>query len=81
MEKTQEQLRADQISFARSQMSAENRESQRQDSQAEIKIKLIENGILVKAGPSGWFTFPDWPTAGKHIAARLEALRRARGIA
>lgn len=44
---------------------------------AEIKIKLIENGVLVKIGPE-WFSFKTWEEASVHIDARLEKLAKVR---
>lgn len=51
--------------------------TQSQTDQAEIKIKLIENGVLVKTG-AGWFTFDDDEAAWRHVKARLAALRAKR---
>jgi len=42
---------------------------------AEIKVKLIDNGILVKQGPS-WRTFNNWFDASIHIGARIEKLKK-----
>lgn len=46
----------------------------------DIKVRLIENAILVSAH-GRWFGFPDWPTASRHVEARLEALKKARAQA
>lgn len=48
---------------------------------ATIKVKLIENSILVGCGPDGWFSFKTWEGKGgasEHIAARLERLEKER---
>lgn len=37
---------------------------------AEIKIKVLSNGILVKAGIE-WSAFPNWVLASDYIAERL----------
>lgn len=47
------------------------------EARAEIKVKLIENAILVKAGP-GWLSFETWDKASSHIGARLEKLKKER---
>lgn len=51
---------------------------QRTADKAEIKVKLIENGILVGAGPDGWFSFPTWAKASEHIGLRLDRLAKER---
>ncbi len=46
-----------------------------------IKVKLIENGILVGAGADGYFSFAKWEGkggAGEHIGVRLERLAQER---
>lgn len=56
-------------------------EKQRTVDKAEIKIRLIENGILVGAGPDGWFSFTKWEGqhgASEHIGARLERIAKER---
>ncbi len=55
----------------------DQRLQQRNADRAEIKIRLIENGILVGAG-QGWFTFQTWERASEHIALRLERLEKER---
>lgn len=55
-------------------MSAEEQSAQ---DRAEIKVKLIENGVLVKVGPE-WFSFKTWDEASSHIGGRLERLELAR---
>lgn len=52
-------------------------QEQSAEARAEIKVKLIENGVLIKLGP-GWLAFPTWPEASAHIAARIEKLKRER---
>lgn len=44
---------------------------------AVIKVKLIENAVLVGAG-TGWFSFPDWEKASHHVGARLKILQEQR---
>ncbi len=44
---------------------------------AQIVVKLIENGVLVKAG-SAWFSFPTWTKASEHIGERLKVLQGER---
>ena len=73
-----EQIQEDQTAFARSQMTAEQREQQRQEDRAEIKIKLIENAIIVKDGQGGWRSFPTWAAASFHINSRIKALMTKR---
>ena len=55
----------------------EDRAQQSAHDRAEIKIKLIENGVLVKGGIE-WFSFKTWDEASKHIGARLEKLKKTR---
>lgn len=69
-----EDIRKAQADFARSQIA---REHQSADDRAEIKVKVIENGVLVKTG-EGWFSFPDWDSAAPYIGRRIEALRKKR---
>ncbi len=45
---------------------------------ATIKVKLIENSILVGCGPDGWFSFATWEKASEHIGIRLERLKSDR---
>lgn len=52
-------------------------QEQRHTDQAEIKVKLIENGVLVRCG-DGWFSFDTWEKASAHIAERLKALEKKR---
>lgn len=61
----------------------DDRERSRQSERdrAKIKIEVIENGILVGAGPDGWFTFPTWEGKGgasEHIGLRIERLKDKR---
>jgi prefoldin subunit 5 len=44
---------------------------------AEIKVKVIENGILVKIGP-GWYTFKHWQEASTYIDHRINKLLEER---
>ena len=56
-------------------------EVQSERDRSTIKIQLIENAILIGAGPDGWFSFPEWDGphgASAHIRARLEALKDKR---
>ena len=84
--KNPNEIRKEQAAFSRQQMTADERQSQAAADRAEIKVKLIENGVLIKAGADGWFSFPGepgnaaagWPAASQHIFARLEALERQR---
>lgn len=48
-------------------------EVQAEQDKAEIKVKVINNGILVKAG-EGWFTFKTWDEASIHIGHRITAV-------
>lgn len=64
-------------------MASENQQ-QRDVDRATIKVKLIENSILVGCGPEGWFSFLKWDGKGgasEHIAARLERLVKERAEA
>ncbi len=45
---------------------------------AVIKIKLIENGILVGCGIDGWFSFETWERASEHIGMRIKRLESDR---
>lgn len=45
---------------------------------ATIRVKLIENGVMVGCGELGWFAFKTWEDASEHIAARLEKLKKLR---
>lgn len=52
-------------------------EQQKAHDQAEIKVKLIDNGVLVKIGP-GWFAFDSWVRASECIGRRIETLLHER---
>lgn len=52
-------------------------ETTQQSDQAEIKIRLAENGLMVRIG-KGWLVFPTWAEASTHIEARLKALKEKR---
>jgi len=43
----------------------------------DIRIRLIENAVLVSAH-GRWYSFDSWEAAAVHVAARLVALRQAR---
>lgn len=53
-------------------------DEQREQERAQIKIRLIENAVLVSGGQHGWFSFPTWAAAASHIEARLQALKKKR---
>ena len=63
----------EQADFARKQLEADEREKQSAMDRAEIKVKLLENGVLVKTG-QGWFSFKTWSEASFHINSRIKAL-------
>ena len=46
---------------------------------ATIKVRLIENAILVTCG-EGWLSFETWERASQHIAARVAALKAKRAV-
>lgn len=71
MEITPQKLQHDQEAFKRAQQQSAADGN-------ELRIKLIENAIIVKAGPAGWFAFDDWPKASAHIAARIDVLKAKR---
>ena len=60
-------------------------EQQATHDRSEIKVKLCENGLMVKAG-EGWLVFEGaegnpvagWIKASEHIRARLLALQQKR---
>lgn len=54
----------------------DNKEQSAHD-KAQIVVKLIENGVLVKTGPA-WFSFATWPEAAEHIGQRLKTLQGER---
>ncbi len=47
---------------------------------ATIKVRLIENGVLVSSG-DGWFTFDSWEGASRHIKHRIDSLMATRAQA
>lgn len=57
----------------------DDRERSRQSAldRATVKVRLIENGVLVSGG-EGWFTFATWAKASEHIGLRLERLAKER---
>lgn len=50
---------------------------QSEHDRAEIKIKVIENGLIVKTG-LGWFAYEDDEKAFANVRARIKALRAKR---
>lgn len=75
MEKTELELAQDR--FAREQLEDDERLQQSQSDRAEIKIKLLDNGLLIKTGPS-WLAFPTWKEASEFVGARIKALEKKR---
>lgn len=55
-------------------------EQQRDLDLSEIKIRVIDNAILIKVGV-GWLSFKDWPEASKHISHRIQTLYKIRAEA
>lgn len=51
-------------------------EQQRRDSMAEVKIRPIVNGVLVKDA-TGWRAFDLWGEASSYIEQRLIEIRKA----
>ena len=49
-------------------------QTQADHDRAEIKVKVIANGLLVKIA-SGWFAFDTWEKASAHIALEIKSLR------
>lgn len=58
-------------------MTTPTPEQHRKEEADLIKVRLVENAILVRAG-AGWFSFQTWTEASKHIEARLNALKEQR---
>lgn len=59
----------------------DDRSRQSLTDRATIKVRLIENGILIGAGIDGYFTFAKWEGKGgaaEHIGMRLERLAQER---
>lgn len=54
-------------------MELTERQKQSAEDRAEIKIKLIRNGLLVKC-IKGWDAFPSWEKAQEHIAKLIDGL-------
>lgn len=55
-------------------------EQQRDQDMSEIKIRVIQNAILVKLG-TAWLSFPEWTGkagASAHIEYRIQALYKER---
>lgn len=75
----QRDLDAEQKQFARQQLEAEDRAQQSASDKAEIKIKLIDNGLLVKTGQS-WLAFTSWTEASAFVNARIVALKKKRTV-
>lgn len=71
------ELEQQQAEFARKQLEAEDRVRQSEFDRAEIKVKLIDNGVLVKTGNS-WLAFDQWERAAVFIGERLKTLDKKR---
>jgi len=60
-------------------MSEESKKQSEED-RAIIRVKLIENAVLVGAG-AGWHSFADWPDASSYIERRIASLKEKRAAA
>lgn len=54
-----------------------NPEEQSANDRSEIKIKVIENGILIRTG-SAWLAYDSWARASSAIGHRIEQIKKAR---
>ena len=68
---TTEDIKRQQDDFAkRQQREEERRKKQSQEDSSVIKIKVIENGLIVRSGQEEWTFFPTWIEA-EHWASEL----------